>query len=1634
MFRYKFLSMVILAGMLVTQTVPHAIAATLCDSAQFVSDLTIPDGTSLAPGANFTKTWRLSNNGTCTWSTSYTVVWVGGDQMGTTSVKIPVNVPPGQMVDISVNLTAPAAAGHYKSLWKLSNPSGTQFGIGNTANDAFWVDINVLASEAIIYDFVANAPYAQWKSGAGLLPYPGASGDSRGYSFQVDKPHLEDDSYDTLPGLLTVPQNKYNGYIQATYPEFQIQTGDKLQTLVNCEFGATNCYVTFRIDYLLPNGVQKTLWQWKEAPDKRFYRANLDLSALTGQKVRFVFMLLSSGFASGDRAIWGSPRIVRTGTVQPPAPPSTLTPLPPLPATATPITPPPPTVSPAGCDRATFVADVTVQDGTQFAPGAAFTKTWRLKNSGSCIWTTAYKLIYYSGELMSAPTTVNLPWGATYDQTVDVSVNMVAPSNPGSYRGYWILANASGKHFGIGADASKPVWVDIKVAGEPTYEDGYKLWMNACSAEWKSGAGILPCPGTETDRKGFIIPQQHTQLEDGTMGPAPSLLVAPENRYNGYIMGTFPTFTVQPGDRFVTGVGCEYNHSCYVTFRLDYMTATGYIGTFWQWREQNDKRNYTADVDLTPLAGRSVRFILTILATGSATGDRARWVGPSILRKDEPKPPTITPIPQEWLLYTNQQYGVQFKYPPQAQITDQSNTYLKMKLPIAPGTNLFEKYLETVVVENANPCRSPLAASGLPRPPETVTINGISFLKESAEEGAAGSLYEWVAYSAVHNNACISMQFVLHSHHTGVFATPPTVFDKAAESAVFLQMMNTFDWTTPTITITPPTVSPPIASPTIRSLHMVDAMNGWALTDLYVLRTYDSGTTWYNVLFDSVPPGGFFASADKAWVISHSAETSVGSLYRTINGGQSWTRYDVPFNSGILQFLDDNNGFVLYGLGSGMQKQAVALYQTTDGGATWTLKYDNAPTAPNPGTSLPFSGHKNGMTFRDTTTGWVGGDYPADGFVYLYKTTDAGLSWSQVLLPLPAGYESAYITTTAPEFFGANDAVLPVWMTVGVGMRDLFLYTTHDGGATWTASPAFARNAEHTEIISLVNTISWNWGNFFHVTGNSGSAWTTVTPNVPFGDSFRELDFVSANTGWARVQLSDGHTALYRTNDGGITWTKLYGHSDTPEPQPLPDLTITEMRIELQNTACLDENSTMGVRVWIRNNGNSMSPPFVVRVNGMDQTANRLGIGESTILFFPGADNPVTVTLDATSVVQESDETNNTRSEMVAIPTPPLPCVTPASLAQDVVTALNTRNFDVAKSKMGSSFSMAFWQSQGTSYPPDAAIQQVQSYMNANTVLTADPNKDLTSILGGSNPYSVMGLDPSTSLALFVSGWGPDAKDEAILYVARSSNGTLYWHGLLIAPGGFARFQITPTPLQGPYAVIRVAPGDVLNIRAGAGINFAVVGSYPPDATNVMLTGLNQTAEGAEWVQVQKDDGTQGWVNSYYLTEYVTHEAFCADQRIPVLLEQLKYSMNQSNGEAFAALVNPKHGVNVHLWAYANGINYTTTTARNIFTSTESYNWGAGPRGEPDVGTFQDLLQPKLQDVLNAPTKETYCDDLARVFPLYEPWKYGNIRYYNLYRPSSTPADLDFRTWLIGFEYINGQPYLHAMVTIQWEP
>ena len=124
--------------------VPTATQVTYCEWVAFIKDVTIPDGTRLSPNETFTKTWRLKNRGTCTWTSDYMLVYTSGTQMGgTTALRLPGNVLPGQTVDISVTLSTPSSAGPYTGFWMLRNSSGTLFGSGDKANVPFYVDIIV---------------------------------------------------------------------------------------------------------------------------------------------------------------------------------------------------------------------------------------------------------------------------------------------------------------------------------------------------------------------------------------------------------------------------------------------------------------------------------------------------------------------------------------------------------------------------------------------------------------------------------------------------------------------------------------------------------------------------------------------------------------------------------------------------------------------------------------------------------------------------------------------------------------------------------------------------------------------------------------------------------------------------------------------------------------------------------------------------------------------------------------------------------------------------------------------------------------------------------------------------------------------------------------------------------------------------------------------------------------------------------------------------------------------------------------------------------------------------------------------------------------------------------------------------
>jgi len=169
-----------------------------------------------------------------------------------------------------------------------------------------------------------------------------------------------------------------------------------------------------------------------------------------------------------------------TATPSPTTTPSqTNTPLPTN--TPKPTKTPKPTSTPAGtftptpkpCNQATFVSE-TIPDNSKFNPGQAFTKSWRLKNTGTCTWNPNYKLVFVSGNQMSGPDYVKLTKYVAPGEQVDFVVNLKAPSKAGTYTGDWKLQSDDGYKFAR-------VWVRIIVLAEPFAVTSVKLYTNPTS-------------------------------------------------------------------------------------------------------------------------------------------------------------------------------------------------------------------------------------------------------------------------------------------------------------------------------------------------------------------------------------------------------------------------------------------------------------------------------------------------------------------------------------------------------------------------------------------------------------------------------------------------------------------------------------------------------------------------------------------------------------------------------------------------------------------------------------------------------------------------------------------------------------------------------------------------------------------------------------------------------------------------------------------------------------------------------------------------------------------------------------------------------------------------------------------------
>lgn len=286
----------------------------------------------------------------------------------------------------------------------------------------------------------------------------------------------------------------------------------------------------------------------------------------------------------------------------------------------------------------------------------------------------------------------------------------------------------------------------------------------------------------------------------------------------------------------------------------------------------------------------------------------------------------------------------------------------------------------------------------------------------------------------------------------------------------------------------------------------------------------------------------YFYDTNTAWVtfhLGHSFSAPVSPVvWFTGDGGESWaargfldTR-DLPefFNVDFFTFLDRRHGWLLAHVGSGMSHDFFALYRTSDGGDSWTRivdpYLDNAPQ---------FNG-KNGLAFGDSQTGLLTIDSWVMEGIFVYWTYNGGDFWEEQVLPFDEAVEGSwdyppFCSTFSPRMEAPEAAWVGVNCRTYVGeeFREFnYIYSTEDGGLSWTLTPY-----PGGDLTFIDASVGWATGLDIYQTVDGGSSWALMN-TVGWEGQFSLVD---ESNGWAVARdREEGQVALVRTSDGGRTW------------------------------------------------------------------------------------------------------------------------------------------------------------------------------------------------------------------------------------------------------------------------------------------------------------------------------------------------------------------------------------------------------------------------------------------------------------------------------------------------------------------
>ena len=376
----------------------------------------------------------------------------------------------------------------------------------------------------------------------------------------------------------------------------------------------------------------------------------------------------------------------------------------------------------------------------------------------------------------------------------------------------------------------------------------------------------------------------------------------------------------------------------------------------------------------------------------------------------------------------------------------------------------------------------------------------------------------------------------------------------------------------------------PIAAPTeivsaisaeILELTMIDGGTGWGIGQIpgeearMILRTTDGGSSWKDLTprtaleenkGRTVNVSAYFSDANHAWVIywepvSWQPDKGV-QVWLTADAGANWERIELPISGYTLQyfrnpeigFTDNQIGWIFAKLGNSEGRTFYGLYTTFDGGRNW-----NPVVTPDTG-NLSSANIRNGAVFRDALEGWISGENNfEDPSSMLWHTQDGGATWVTQTLPVPE------IEGIPADIFSASNYSCSLSTPKFVDFQYQYAYTV--------------LNCEGGELEEPVSVLYWSYdslstwrtkklpkaeGNltfygidrgWYSVTADPGADQPyEILTTVDGGDSWNvsaypawdsRLQFITAAVGFGVVNYQ-GHLALVRTGDGGVSWNQLY--------------------------------------------------------------------------------------------------------------------------------------------------------------------------------------------------------------------------------------------------------------------------------------------------------------------------------------------------------------------------------------------------------------------------------------------------------------------------------------------------------------